>query len=102
MRKPVILLAFLLLLYSLVRVQSKRTLEHKTDADWLQWKRLHEKSYDDDLSELERYVTWISNRALIESHNTLGKEFGYTLALNQFADMVSVVSLRTPESSFFM
>ena len=88
MRKTVIFLALILLLYSPVRVQSKRTLEYKTDASWLQWKRHHEKSYDDDLTELERYVTWVSNRALVESHNTLGKEFGYTLAVNQFADMV--------------
>ena len=88
MRKAVIFFGLLLLLHSPVCVQSKRALEYKTDADWLQWKRRHEKSYDDNLTELERYVTWLSNRALVEGHNTLGKEFGYTLALNQFADMV--------------
>ena len=61
----------------------------KQDSNWLSWKQKHDKNYESDIHELEKYVTWISNNALIEAHNELESEFGYTLAMNKFGDMVS-------------
>ena len=91
MRAAVFLLAILTLLLVLnppVHVQSKHVLEYHTDSRWLNWKRQHDKSYSGNLPELERYVTWMSNKALIETHNSFANEFGYTLEMNQFADQV--------------
>ena len=69
------------------------TLAYKQDFEWLQWKSQHEKSYEDDINELERYVTWQSNRAFIQAHNELQENFGYTVEMNQFGDMVSECTL---------
>ena len=85
---PFFLLPLLLLLQQ-PRQAASRVLEYQTNAQWLEWKRRYDKSYESDLSELERYVTWVSNKALVESHNHLASDFGYALALNQFADLVS-------------
>ena len=84
---PCFLLLLLFLLQQPWQAVS-RVPEYQTDVQWLEWKRRHDRSYDSDLSELERYVTWVSNKALVESHNKLASDFGYTLALNQFADLV--------------
>lgn len=61
---------------------------YRYDSEWLGWKAKHEKSYESNIHELEKYVTWISNSALIEAHNKLSSDFGYTLAMNQFGDLV--------------
>ena len=60
----------------------------KHDPGWLGWKAEHTKSYESDIHELEKYVTWVSNTALIDAHNALRSSFGYTLAMNQFGDLV--------------
>ncbi|XP_041379493.1 silicatein-like [Gigantopelta aegis] len=56
-------------------------LAFKQDSEWLTWKQKHDKSYESDIHELEKYVTWISNRAFIEAHNQLKSDFGYRLAI---------------------
>ncbi len=63
--------------------------ELETDSEWLVWKKGHNREYESDIHELERYVTWKSNKAYIDAHNELVDEFGYNLALNQFGDLVS-------------
>lgn len=62
--------------------------QFKHDMNWLNWKQKHDRSYESDIYELEKYVTWVSNNALIEAHNDLGSNFGYTLGVNQFGDLV--------------
>ena len=69
----------------------------KYDSGWLGWKARHTKSYESDIHELEKYVTWVSNSALIHAHNALRSSFGYTLSMNQFGDLV-----RTNYSNFII
>ena len=64
-------------------------LAFQTDYEWLSWKRQHDRAYEEDLLELERYIIWQSNQALIYAHNQYASTFGYTLELNKFADLVS-------------
>ncbi len=61
----------------------------KGDKEWLSWKKQHLRNYESDIHELEKYVTWKSNKAYINAHNELKDEFGYYLSLNQFGDLVS-------------
>ena len=61
----------------------------KGDGEWLSWKKQHSRVYETDIHELEKYVTWKSNKAYIDAHNELKDEFGYILTLNQFGDLVS-------------
>ena len=63
-------------------------LAFKTDREWLKFKENYSRSYESVVHELERYVTWKSNLAFIGAHNELKDEFGYTLAMNQYGDMV--------------
>lgn len=46
--------------------------------------------------ELERHIVWLSNRKYIEEHNRNSGTFGYTLAMNQFGDMVRKENLHWP------
>ena len=57
---------------------------------WQAWKSVHGKNYTSQLEELDRHLVWLSNKKYIESHNVFSHVFGYTLKLNQFADMVSI------------
>lgn len=54
--------------------------------EWHSWKTRHEKVYVDSSDENVRRQIWIQNRARIEAHNHGNRSF--SLALNQFADMV--------------
>ena len=45
--------------------------------------------YADEVSESARHWTWQKNRELVKTHNSNSTKHGYTLALNQFADLVS-------------
>ena len=55
--------------------------------EWHSWKTRHEKVYVDRGEENVRQQIWIQNRARISAHNRGNTSF--TLALNQFTDMVS-------------
>ncbi len=61
--------------------------------EWHLWKSRHEKVYDSHLVELERHITWLSNKKYIEQHNKNAHIFGFELAMNQFGDMVRVVMI---------
>lgn len=56
---------------------------------WHSWKTRHEKVYVDRGEENVRRQIWIQNRARISTHNR--GNHSYTLALNQFADMVRII-----------
>lgn len=88
MRLPTGFLACLLCIF-LPRCCICVELAFKTDREWLKWKEDYSRSYESVVHELERYVTWKSNRAFIGAHNELKDEFGYTLAMNQYGDMSS-------------
>ncbi len=59
--------------------------------EWQLWKSRHEKIYDTHLMELERHLTWLSNKKYIEQHNANSHIFGFELAMNNFGDMVGNV-----------
>ena len=60
-----------------------------SDHEWYLWKYQHKKNYTTLHEELDRQVTWLSNKAFINAHNSHSKVFGFTLGMNQFGDMVS-------------
>ena len=49
----------------------------------------HGKDYSTDLEELHRHVIWQSTKKFVEAHNTHADVFGFTLAMNEFADLES-------------
>ena len=56
--------------------------------EWQLWKSTHSREYLSEREELERHLTWLSNREYILQHNANAHIFGFTLSLNQFGDMV--------------
>ena len=68
---------------------SSLPMSYQFPEQWQLWKTEHGKNYSSQLEDLDRHVVWLSNKKYIESHNSFSHVFGYTLALNQFADMVS-------------
>lgn len=62
--------------------------------EWNGWKLQHKKVYVHDQDEILRQQVWMSNKKFIEEHNLdQGTETGYTLAMNQFGDLVSNYSM---------
>ena len=59
--------------------------------EWRDWKERHGKAYVDEASERERRSTWRENYDLVAKHNRESRNHGFTLALNQFADLVSLL-----------
>ena len=56
--------------------------------EWTLWKTEHRRYYTSEREELERHSVWLANREYILTHNSHQTADGYTLALNQFADLV--------------
>nr|AND80742.1 silicatein alpha [Mycale phyllophila] len=61
--------------------------QYKFVEEWKLWKGQHQKSYEGTLEELTRHIVWLSNKQYIEAHNQNAHIFGYTLAMNNFADL---------------
>ena len=59
--------------------------------EWMLWKAEHSKSYSGGKQEAQRHSAWLANRDFVLSHNSNWQEHGYSLALNQFADLVSTL-----------
>jgi len=57
--------------------------------EWETWKEQHGKGYQSEQEELERHLIWLSNKKYIDQHNANSDSFGFTLAMNHFADLVS-------------
>ena len=56
------------------------------DTQWHSWKAQHSKTYNDQDEEDARRLVWYDNLKKIMEHNSANKS--YTLALNEFADLV--------------
>lgn len=56
--------------------------------EWKQWKLQHGKSYLSDQEEIERQKVWLANKKYIDEHNAQAGSLSFTLAMNQFGDMV--------------
>lgn len=53
------------------------------------WKVKYSKTYQTDKEELERQIIWESNMKFVENHNANADKLGFTVAMNEFADLVS-------------
>lgn len=60
--------------------------------EWESWKNTHGKTYTHEREESERVMIWTNNKKLIDTHNEMAEENGYTLAMNKFGDMVGLRS----------
>ena len=59
-------------------------------AEWHAWKSTHGKSYQSHREELSRHSVWQENKKFIDAHNAMNETLGYTLAMNEFGDLVSM------------
>ena len=48
----------------------------------------HGKQYLSAEEELQRQVIWESNKKYVDNHNEHADVFGFTLEMNEFADLV--------------
>ena len=60
------------------------------DEEWEDWKKQHGKVYLSEEEEASRRGIWTANMKFIEGHNAHAKEFGYTLGMNYFGDLVYI------------
>ncbi|XP_019864005.1 PREDICTED: cathepsin L1-like isoform X1 [Amphimedon queenslandica] len=51
------------------------------------WKVKYNKVYETKETELERQIIWESNKKFVENHNANSDKFGFTVAMNEFADL---------------
>ena len=56
--------------------------------EWTAWKQLHSKQYPSFDLEARKQAVWLANREYINEHNNRAHEFGYSLKMNHFGDMV--------------
>ena len=61
--------------------------------EWEMWKEQHGKGYQSEREELERHLVWLSNKKYIDQHNVNADFFGFTLAMNHFGDLVSLLNI---------
>lgn len=57
--------------------------------EWHNWKLENSKTYSSLHEELERHITWLSNKAYIDAFNGRENIFGFKLGMNEFGDLVS-------------
>lgn len=58
----------------------------KYNTEWELWKRSHSKDYA-KAEELHRHAIWESNKLYVENHNANASLWGYTLGMNEYADL---------------
>lgn len=71
-------------------------------AEWNLWKVEHGKEYSSEDEELERHAVWLSNMKYIQQHNANSDIHGFTLAMNEFGDMVRIGVIRCREFTIRM
>ena len=57
--------------------------------EFQEWKVKYNKVYETTDAELARQIIWESNKKFVENHNANADKFGFTVAMNEFADLVS-------------
>ena len=87
MRSPQLLTSAILL--STALSLSTAVPVYQLREEWHLWKAENGKMYKSDVEELERHLIWLSHKTYIDGHNANKDIFGYTLAMNQYGDMVS-------------
>ena len=86
----------LLALVALVAAKFEYTQEFQ------EWKVKYNKVYETKDLELRRQIIWESNKKFVENHNANADKFGFTVAMNKFADLVSYKMKRLKQCSFFL
>lgn len=57
--------------------------------EWKAWKKEYGRTYRSDEVELHRHIIWENNMHFVKEHNAHVDELGFTVEMNEFADMVS-------------
>ena len=65
------------------------TIQGTLEERWSQWKSNHRKNYLNAKDEEEHKDIWLRNYLRIVRHNHIHQDNNYSLAMNQFSDMVS-------------
>ena len=76
----------LLLVLALVALAAA---EFEYTQEFQDWKVKYNKVYETKETELERQIIWESNKKFVENHNANSDKFDFTVAMNEFADLVS-------------
>ena len=58
--------------------------------EWEEWKKEHSRVYESDDAEVVRHIIWESNQQFVLEHNANADKFGFTVEMNEFADLVSL------------
>ena len=64
-------------------------------AEWMLWKKESGEEYETEKIELARHMIWEANKNYVDNHNKNKDKYGYSLEMNQFADMDSAEFSRT-------
>ena len=56
-------------------------------AEWEQWKHDFARVYETAEEELHRHIIWEAHKVYVDEHNKISDKLGFTLAMNQFADL---------------
>ena len=67
------------------------SVEFQYSKEWRLWKDEHTKNYHLEAEEMKRHSVWLTNKEYIDMHNSNADVSGYTLAMNEFGDMVSTI-----------
>ena len=69
------------------------------EEEWQGFKSQFGKKYSSDLEELTRHEIFESNMKYIEEHNKNADKHGFTLGVNEYADLVSLLSIASSNRS---
>lgn len=58
------------------------------EKEWNLWKAEYGKKYYSDEMELSRKSIWAANKMFVDTHNANAELHGYTVKMNEFADLV--------------
>ena len=61
--------------------------------EWKEWKKDHGRVYESDDIEHLRHTIWETNMQFVIKHNAHADEFGFSVEMNEFADLASLLQL---------
>lgn len=57
--------------------------------EFQEWKTKYNKKYETREMQLHRQIIWEANMKFVENHNANSDKIGFTVAMNEYADLVS-------------
>lgn len=73
----------------LLATASPVVLDASLRLQWESWKSTHSKTYSHEEEESGRSTVWLNNKKFIDTHNAMGEGSSYSVAMNEYGDMVS-------------